>query len=56
MENSIDLIRVKRVQYSGTVNSEIFARVLILRNFASAKFHKNKFLAKKAKPHCRFLM
>ena len=29
-----------------TVNSEIFARVLFSRNFAYAKFHENKILAK----------
>ena len=29
-----------------TVDSEIFARVLFLRNFAHAKFRENKVLAK----------
>ena len=29
-----------------TVNSEVFARVLFLRNFALAKFRINKILAK----------
>ena len=29
-----------------TVNSEIFARVLFLRNFADAEFRENKTLAK----------
>ena len=29
-----------------TVNSEIFVRVLFLRNFAGAKFHENKTFAK----------
>ena len=31
---------------SVTVNSEIFSRVLISRNFAYAKFRENKTLAK----------
>ena len=30
----------------GTVNSEIFVRVLFLRNFAYAKFRESKILAK----------
>ena len=30
----------------GTVNWEIFARVLFMRNFAYAKFHANKIIAK----------
>ena len=30
----------------GTINSEIFARVLFLRNFAYAKFLEKKILAK----------
>ena len=34
-----------------TVNSEIFARVLFSRNFAYAKFHEYKTLAK-----CRLLI
>ena len=31
---------------AGTVNSEIFARVLFSRNFAYAKLGENKILAK----------
>ena len=32
--------------YCPTVNLEIFARVLLSRNFAYAKFRENKILAK----------
>ena len=43
---AIDNVKTEWLMFLYTVNSEIFARVLISRNFAYAKFHDNKTLAK----------
>ena len=45
-EEVFDILHVAKVFMKSTVNSEIFSRVLFSRNFAYAKFHENKILAK----------
>ena len=39
-----------------TINSEIFARVLILRNLAYAKFHENEISRDMARLLCHLLI
>ena len=55
MLTPVEVMKKPHHGYTVTVNSEIFVRVLYLRNFAYAKFRENKIL-KKWRNYCRLLI